>query len=192
MREPGHEPKNGRAPDDELVTRAQGGDREAFGVLWDRHHQRVYGYSYRRLNNKETAEDATAEVFRKALAALSNCRPPQFREWLFVIAHNVIVDALRTRRPTVPLETAVNLESVSPSPEDVAVQCGTFNEISELLVMLSTDQQDVITLRLAGLEPIEIAHVLNKSRAAVDMSFHRSLVRLRALMGIDPIVAGGN
>ena len=56
--------------DEELVRRAQGGEREAFGALYDRYLGRVYAYCYRVLGNHEAAEDANAEVFERALTAL--------------------------------------------------------------------------------------------------------------------------
>ena len=65
--------------DEELVLRAQGGEREAFGALYDRYLGRVYAYCYRVLGNHETAEDANAEVFERALLALPKYRTGSFR-----------------------------------------------------------------------------------------------------------------
>src|SRR5687768_11853835 len=68
-------------------------DPRAFAPLYDRYFDPVYRYCYRRLGDGETAADATAQVFAKALAALPRYREdaPSFRSWLFAIAHNVIV-----------------------------------------------------------------------------------------------------
>ena len=94
--------------DEELVAWAQRGEREAFGALYDRYLHRVYGYCYRLLGTREAAEDANTEVFMRALAALPVYRVGSFRSWLFAIAHNVVADELRRRRP------AVSLEAVRP------------------------------------------------------------------------------
>src|SRR5262245_48374212 len=71
------------ASDDRLVAGVRLGDRDAFGVLWDRYHLRVYGYCYRYLAKREPAEDATAETFRRALASLNRYYGGRFRAWLF-------------------------------------------------------------------------------------------------------------
>jgi RNA polymerase sigma-70 factor (ECF subfamily) len=179
------QPREGKPTDDDLVDRTRRGDRDAFGVLWDRHHRRIYEYCYCCLGEREAAEDAASDTFRKALAALPKYREQRFREWLFAIAHNVIFDALRTRRPIVPLEEAYEMHADEPGPEDLAVKRGACDEVAELLAQLSPDQRAVIAIRLAGLEPNEIAQALGKSRPALDMIYHRALVRLRTLMGID-------
>ena len=61
---------SGATSDEELVALAQRGQREAFGVLYDRYLPRVYGYCYRLLEEREAAEDANTDVFMRALTAL--------------------------------------------------------------------------------------------------------------------------
>ena len=97
------------ASDEELVQRAQQGQVEAFGLLYDRHFGSVYGYCYRRLGMRESAQDAAAETFRKALSALPGYRPQAFRGWLFTIARNVLADAGRAHQPTLRLEAAAHV-----------------------------------------------------------------------------------
>ena len=180
-------------PDEALVGAAQRGQREAFGRLYDRHQARVYGYCYRCLGNREAAQDATGETFRKALAALPAYRSRAFRAWLFAIAHNVIADELRARRSGLPIEAAHQLADAAPSPEDLAVSGADLDSVVALLARLPADQGHAVALRLAGLNPAEIASVLGKSRAAVDMALHRAVVRLRDLMAAatEPARGGG-
>jgi RNA polymerase sigma-70 factor, ECF subfamily len=182
----------GAATDDELVARTQRGDLEAFGVLWDRYHRRVYEYCYRCLGEREAAEDMASETFRKALAALSKYQQHRFLSWLFAIASNSIADAFRARPPTVPLEEANDVHADGPTPEELALMRGASDEIAELLALLAPDQRQVIAMRLTELKPTEIAEALGKSRPAVDMIYSRALERLRTLMGVDPMRAGGS
>jgi RNA polymerase sigma factor (sigma-70 family) len=177
-------------PDDDLVAWTLRGDRDAFGILWDRHHRRVYGYCYRSLGTREPAEDATAETFRKALASLHCYRPGAFRSWLFSIAHNVIVDEQRRHRPTLPLELAADVGDDSPPLEEVAERRAYLDLVRDLLPRLTDLQRDVIALRLAGLDPAEIAEALDKSRPAIDMAHHRALIRLRTMLRIESPAAG--
>jgi RNA polymerase sigma-70 factor (ECF subfamily) len=179
------------SPDDELVAWAQRGEREAFGLLYDRHFPSIYGYCYRCLGEREAAQDAAAETFRKALVALPVYRPQAFRGWLFAIARNVIADA-RRRRLEVPLDDVLMAPSTPDSLEETALVRADVAALVALLPQLTPDQHDAVALRLAGLTPAEIAVVLGKSRSAVDMTLHRALLRLRELMTVGPeTVAGG-
>jgi len=75
----------------------------------------VYRYCYRSLGSQEAAEDATSQIFTQALAALHRYKSGSFRAWLFTIAHNVVVDEARRRRPASSLDLAETL--VDPAPE---------------------------------------------------------------------------
>jgi RNA polymerase sigma-70 factor (ECF subfamily) len=171
-------------PDEDLVGLAQRGDRAAFAVLYDRYVRDIYGYCYRSLGERESAQDASAETFRRALTGVTTCRPRSFRSWLFGIAHHVIIDDLRTRRPIVELTEALELQDSAASPEEIALATAAVDDLTRLLPLLTTDQRDAIGLRLAGLNPAEIGEALGKSRAAVDMTLHRALVRLQELMDV--------
>ena len=180
-------------PDEELVGLAQRGRREAFGALYDRYLPGVYRYCYRLLGSREAAEDANGRVFMNALAALPAFRARSFRAWLFAIAHNVVVDELRARRDSLPLEAAAGVVDPTPSPEEVAVAAADRHAVLALLPRLAEDQRHVVALRLAGLSAAEIGEVLGKPRNAVDGLQHRALLRLRALAaaGAEPATKGG-
>jgi len=186
-------PPTGEATsDEELVLRAQGGEREAFGALYDRYLGRVYAYCYRVLGNHEAAEDANAEVFERALMALPKYRTGSFRSWLFAIAHNVVADAWRWRRPTESLSVAITVVDAGPAPDELAAMRADHAAVLALLPQLSPDQHQVIALRLAGLSAAEIGEVLGKPRNAIDGLQHRALLRLRALVATSaPMVTKG-
>jgi len=180
-------------PDEELVGRAQRGQREAFGALYDRYLPRVYRYCYRLLGSREAAEDANGRVFMNALTALPAFRARSFRAWLFAIAHNVVVDELRARRADLPLEAAAGVLDSAPSPEEAAIAAVERGAILALLPRLAEDQRHVVALRLAGLSAAEIGEALGKPRNAVDGLQHRAVLRLRALLaaGAEPATKGG-
>src|SRR5215204_273077 len=79
-----------------LVAQAKR-DRQAFALLYRRYVETVYRYCYRRLGSQEEAEDATSQIFTRALAALPRLGDQPFRAWLFTIAHNVVADVYRDR-----------------------------------------------------------------------------------------------
>jgi RNA polymerase sigma-70 factor (ECF subfamily) len=176
------QPEDAPDSDEHLVALAQRGDREAFGVLYDRYVPGVYGYGYRLLGTREAAEDVTTEVFLRALAALPTCQTGSFRSWLFAIAHNRVADELRQRRPTEPLTAGLFVLDPGPSPDEVAAVAADRHTVFGLLPQLSLDQQEVVAMRLSGLSAVEIGEALGKPRNAVDGIHHRALLRLRALV----------
>lgn len=181
--------RNMAASDEDLVVLAQRGDREAFGLLYDRYLPRVHGYCYRMLGDQESAEDANTEVWIRALAGLPDCRAASFRPWLFTIAHHVTVDVLRRRQRTISLE--VLPEPVDPTAfEDAILTTADWARVERVLAHLSNDQRAVVALRLTGLSTADIGVALGKSRNAIDALQHRALLRLKALVATgDPAVS---
>src|SRR4051812_19120133 len=169
--------------DARLVALAKS-DPRAFAPLYTRYFDPVYRYCYRRLGHPEAAADAAAQVFAKALAALPGYREeaPSFRSWLFAIAHNVITDDLRARRPIAPMTAAAYVAATEPSPEETVLS----NEVGCLvrvhLAQLPPDQRQILELRLAGLTGPEIARTLGRSLGAVKIAQVRAFTRLRTML----------
>ncbi len=93
-------------PDAVPLASAQQNPQE-FTALHDRFFASVYGYCQSHLGNPDAAEDATSQIFLKALSALPAYRETgRFRSWLFAIAHNVELDVLRGQRQALELHCA--------------------------------------------------------------------------------------
>jgi RNA polymerase sigma-70 factor (ECF subfamily) len=174
-----------RPDDDAALVAAARLDRRAFAPLYRRYVDPVYRYCFRRLGGREAAEDATAAVFAKALAALPAYRDGSFRAWLFAIAHNAVVDALRARRPTAPVDAAWAVADPAPTPEEAALAADAGRSLRAVLERLSPDQRQVVELHLAGLSGPEIASVLGRSHAAVRAVQARAIARLRELLAAE-------
>jgi len=181
-------PQPGADDLDAALVAAARTDPTAFEPLYRRYVVPIYRYSFRRLGTKEAAEDATAQIFTKALAALPHHRRsgPTFRSWLFAIAHNVLVDAERVRRPSQTLDMAGPLIDPAPGPEMQALTAEGRHEVNILLLSVPTEQRRVLQLRLAGLSTGEIAQALGVSLGAVRASQCRAVKRLRLAMGLAP------
>ena len=81
-----------------LVERILGGDRDRFGELVSRYEKRVINYVYRITHRYEDAHDLTQDIFVKVYLALDRYDPKyQFSTWLFRIAQNASIDALRKK-----------------------------------------------------------------------------------------------
>jgi RNA polymerase sigma factor (sigma-70 family) len=85
-----------RLTDQELLVLARD-TPPAFGVFYRRHVHAIHGYFRRRVFEVEAAFDLTAETFAAALRAVPRYepRPEPARAWLFGIARNTLLEALR-------------------------------------------------------------------------------------------------
>src|SRR5918995_6718413 len=89
----------GMDPDEELVRRAQKGDRFAFERLVEQHEQRLYTLAARVLGSREDAADAVQEALVRAWLALPKFRGgARFSTWLYRIGLNAAHDQRLKRK----------------------------------------------------------------------------------------------
>lgn len=170
------------AESDESLAARAATDPAAMTELYRRYVHRVDRYCRRQLRNTSLAEDVTSQVFVKALESLRRNRIENVASWIFTIAHNEVVSHYRRRRNEIGLDLADDVMSNDISPEEAAITRSDSHDLRMLLPRLTTDQQRVIELRLAGLTSLEIQDVLGKSRSWVGTTQHRAVHRLRELM----------
>lgn len=85
--------------DGDLVCQILQGDRNAFGTLFERHVDLVYGTVFRIIRNTADAEDVTQITFRKAFMRLKTWKnESSFSTWIVQIAINSSIDNLNKMR----------------------------------------------------------------------------------------------
>jgi RNA polymerase sigma-70 factor (ECF subfamily) len=177
---------HGTDPDLADVLAAQR-DRAAFGALYRRYLDRVYGYCFYLLGDHHDAEDATERTFLAALGAIERYRDQgsTFRAWLFRIAHNQLANALRSRqRQRTSSLDMVDEPMVAPDPSRGLTTVEEARRVRAALARLSEDRRQVIVLRFVDeLSTAEIAAVLGRSRGAVRVLQHRALRELATALG---------
>jgi RNA polymerase sigma-70 factor (ECF subfamily) len=169
----------------DLVHRAQNGDKEAFTELYETYFSKLYRYVVVRIANRAEAEDMTQQVFVKAYKSITSYqwRGVPFSAWLFRIAHNLVVDFFRkeSRRPTVPFE-----ESLVISDDDVQQVVERRLDVERVMAatqQLTAAQREVVSLRFAGgLAIAEVARVMGKSEGAVKALQHSAIAALRRIL----------
>lgn len=168
-------PPNPTDSDDAALVAQARSDRREFAALYDRYVSLIYRYCLVRLGNRQEAEDVTSEVFLKAFTRLDSFRGQNFSAWLYRIAHNAVVDRLRSRRQHAPLDD-IQLTGTSEQ--------GAQNRVEQELLRqhvsaLPEDQRSVVELRLAGWTDRRTAEALGKSVDAVKKLHFRAVRRLR-------------
>jgi RNA polymerase sigma-70 factor (ECF subfamily) len=177
-----------RTPENSLKVLQEAGERRLieaaqqdpsrFAALYEIHFERVYAYVWRRVGNREAAEDVTSEVFHHALANLPRFewRGAPFGSWLMRIAANAIADRWRrgSRERTDAL--ANDPASAEPSPEEIEIRAQLFCLVEELPV----EQRKVVQMRFAEEKSIrEIAQALGRTEGAVKQLQFRGMQTLR-------------
>jgi len=162
-----------------LVSRAQNGDGEAFGRIYDQFVDQIYRFAFFKVSNPHLAEDLTQTIFLKALERLGSFRrESSFASWLFTIARNTITDFYRTNHKKLSLAAAENISSPDSSMNLEAKELleKTFAEMGKL----SQEEQEV--LRLHAIEEYSFAQiekVMNKKEGALRIIKHRALKKLK-------------
>lgn len=159
-----------------LAARAQTGDKEALGLLWDAITPKLYGYCMNVLRDKTLAEDVHQQTWLKAITNIHSFKPKgiRFSAWLFAIAHNECRQHWRSRTHE-PLDIIENdgAYSVAPSHE-------THCMIENVLKKLPEKDREALQLRyIADLSFKEVARVLNISALTARVRVHRAIARAR-------------
>ncbi len=173
--------------DNLLLRKAQDGDAEAFGELYEQHAPSIFRYVYAHVDNRLDAEDLTEEVFFRAWRALPGYEDQgvPFIALLFRIARNAIIDHYRRaaqHKHQASIEE-ISLRDGKPSPVEVVITNLEHQEVRQVLEKLRHDYRTVLALRfLSELSPEETAKVMGRSAGAIRVLQHRALNALRSLL----------
>jgi RNA polymerase sigma-70 factor (ECF subfamily) len=172
-----------------LVERAQAGDAEAFGELYDRYVDQVYRYIVYRVSSSQLAEDLTSETFLRALRKISSFtwQGRDVGAWFVTIARNLIADHYKSGRYRLELSTDDVTESgaapVQAGPEGEVLEAMQNRVLLEAVKQLNSEQQECIVLRfLQGLSVSETARVMGKNDGAIKALQYRAIRTLGRLL----------
>ncbi|MEU9119585.1 ECF subfamily RNA polymerase sigma factor, BldN family [Streptomyces sp. NPDC048506] len=174
----------------DLVERAQAGEAEAFGRLYDQYADTVYRYIYYRVGGRATAEDLTSETFLRALRRIGTFtwQGRDFGAWLVTIARNLVADHFKSSRFRLEVTTGEMLDAneVERSPEDSVLESLSNAALLEAVRKLNPQQQECVTLRfLQGLSVAETARVMGKNEGAIKTLQYRAVRTLARLLPED-------
>jgi RNA polymerase sigma-70 factor (ECF subfamily) len=189
---PPSEPTGELATVMDIVARAQGGDADAFGELYDRYVDVVYRYVYYRVSNVSLAEDLTSETFIRALRRISSYtwQGRDFGAWLVTIARNLIADHFKSGRYRLEVATSDLVEAGADrreeGPENEVLATITNEALLEAVKTLGAEQQECISLRfLQGMSVAETAAIMGKNEGAIKALQYRAVKSLSRLLPED-------
>lgn len=166
--------------DKELAQAVLGGNAEAYAFILRRYQDRIYSFLLRLCGNPADAEDALQETFIKAFEKLSSYNTDRpLISWLFAIAHNAAVDAMRRRgEPTAGLETeegAVRFEDGVPGVERQVGAALEMETVEAALARVPAQYREALLLHVREeLSYEEISGVTGASLATVKIRVYRA------------------
>ena len=166
--------------DDELITQYREGDRDAFDVLFARHHLSVYRYARLLLGGPEGADDMLQESFLSLARAARRYEPRgHFKTWLLRIVRNRCLNhlkALRVRRNLLRETSFQDMEppSSAPTPEIRAQASEELEQVQTALLDLPRPQREALACyAFEGLTYRETAEIMNVPLSTVKTFIHR-------------------
>jgi len=184
----------GHQPDDPerdrinaLVTLAQQGDAEAFGLVYDRYVDQIYRYLYYRVGSHALAEDLTSETFLRALRRIDSFTytGKDIGAWFTTIARNLVTDHVKSSRFKLEVSTADMLDA---DRGDDGIETQVIDRLRDAALLdavrrLKPEQQECIVLRfLQGLSVAETSGVMGRSEGAVKQLQLRAVRALAKLL----------
>jgi RNA polymerase sigma-70 factor (ECF subfamily) len=179
-----------RDPDIRLMLAVRAGDQAAFAELVERYQHRLVGIMGHLVGHPQEAEDLAQEVFLRVYRTRHKYSPKaKFSTWLFTIANNLALNALRDRhrRKAVPLDAGesnalgpVPAADRGPSPTQPLQQTELADVVRKALDDLNERQRVAVVLnKFEDMGYSEIAEVMGLTAKAVKSLLSRARGRLR-------------
>lgn len=162
-----------------LVTRAAGGDREAFAALYMRYKDDLYRYAYFQLGHPEDARDAVSACIVAAYERIYTLRSAvAFKNWIFRILYRcccklIAQQSEQRRRADAEELNQLPAESSALSPE-----------LKEAFGILSAEDKDIVLLSvIAGYNSAEISVITGLRASTVRSRLSRALRKMKEFLG---------
>ena len=191
--------------DEKLISNYLKGDHKSLEVLIQLYLKPIYNFVYQYFRNFDETEDVTQEVFVKMwrninkfnpkksyFAKIRNEQGKSFRAWIFSIAKNTAIDALRKKR-SIPFSHFENedgkniliekLEDPAPLPNKIFEQANLSKIVNSAIEKLSPKYRTVLLLRYNDhFNFREIAESLGESSNTIRSRHRRALAYLNKIL----------
>jgi RNA polymerase sigma-70 factor, ECF subfamily len=177
--------------DVQLMLDVKAGDEASFGELLQRYRTPVVNFLQRMVRDRATAEDLAQEVFLRIYRARKKYVPSaKFTTWLFRIATNLALNALRDSRyhqmevsldaPAEENVAPVNLPSRGPAADERLIEQDRAAFIRQAIERLPAKQRAAVLMhKFQEMDYSEIAEALECSESALKSLLFRAYETLR-------------
>ncbi|MEM9575772.1 MAG: RNA polymerase sigma factor [Pseudomonadota bacterium] len=162
--------------DIDLVTQIAAGDKRAMHALYLKYNDAIFAFALSRAGNADLASDCVhdtmLDVWRSATRFAGRS---SVKTWLFSIARNKLVDALRKRGKHSYVDEVPEVEDTAPNPEAAAIAAAERARLHHCLEGLSGPQRSAV--RLAFLEDLsypEVAEIEDVPLGTIKTRIHHA------------------
>ncbi|MDG2301266.1 MAG: sigma-70 family RNA polymerase sigma factor [Acidimicrobiales bacterium] len=169
--------------DSELVQAALEGDQSAIGHIYDRYADRLFGFAFSILRDREEAADAVHDVILRSSQRLDQLRDPsRLRPWLFSIARNEVMTRTRQRSKRDDREVPDMADDL-PDHDQGLVRDELQTLVWEAADALQPRDRELLELSMQGLEGEELAQALGVKTSHVHVLTSRMRDRMEKAVG---------
>jgi RNA polymerase sigma-70 factor (ECF subfamily) len=163
------------------MLQVRDGDVAKLGILFERHHVKLYSFLVRVTNRRDSSEDLVQEVFFRMLKYGHSFRgDAPFAVWMYQLARNAANDHFRKWKNELPLEAAEDRPDQDPVAHDSLVREETSENLKRALALLPAEKREVLVLsRYQELKYEEIGAILDCPVGTVKARVHRALKDLK-------------
>ncbi|WP_146530184.1 RNA polymerase sigma factor [Novipirellula artificiosorum] len=177
----------------QLVIAAQGGDRDAFGALFERYRSGIVALAMRRVRNADEAEELAQDVFIQAMQKIDQLRVPEaFGGWLRQIVHRMAINRLTRSRVAVACDPeTLEATCYAVGTPDVFAQDREQAEAvrSSIDRLGALDQQTLKAFYLHSKSLIEMSNEFDAPVGTIKRRLHVARKRLQKEMEEDTLQA---
>lgn len=186
--------------DQELVKAYMGGSEHALAVLIERHQERVFGYLYNKVRNREVAEDLFQEVFIKLVNKLKKgvyIEEGKFASWLMRVSHNLTIDYFRKSAKNKTTSGGADFDIFDViadeeiNQEDIMLHNLNCKRVAKLVEQLPENQREVVKMRMYY--DMSFKEIAAETGVSINTSLGRmryALMNLRKMIEKTPITLG--
>lgn len=170
-----------------LIERAQEGDRDAFGQIYNLFYRRIFRYCQFNLGDSNLSQDLCQETFLRAWKALHSFswqKGGSFQAFLYKIARNLIIDFSRKKKEF-PLKDYQEIQSSEKLDEKTDKEFDK-ERLNKALLQLKRNERQIIVLRyFEDMTIFEVAKVTGLREGALRVRVHRILKKLKEILEND-------
>ena len=170
------------------IKRILEGETNLFSYFAERYSRSIHSLIARIIPSKEDAEELTQDTFLKAFRKLDTFKGEcSFSTWLFRIAYNTAISAIRKKRIILPIIDDAMLEGVSDELVDSVFEDDEdeirLQKLEAAITKLTVEEKMLITLFYTDNKPVaEIAYLLELTTDNVKVKLYRVRKKLYVLM----------
>lgn len=160
-----------KVEDAKYIRKMKNGDRDAASYLFDKYYDKVYNYCYKRIWDREVAQDLTQDTFMKVIYSINSYKDyGKFENYLYVIAGNLCKNYYKKKKsiPFAECEEQTHKDEFEQREEQMAIR--------QALDSLNEVEREIITLRFYhDLKLKDIARIMNMNLSTTKYHLKKGL-----------------